>query len=201
MNVVVRVIDVLLDWLRSLFQLLGKIMRGSLLGLATLLVAFLGLRVSYVQYETQKQRQDTQEKMYQYEVAVVEGQLAASLLSSLIRGDVAERKLALLVLKLKAPKLFEELMPVISVMDPSSEVREVARREYNDLLLSNRLANARLCMELKRYKSAAEFFYDAAAYVDTSKLDQSLLELATSRYRAHSDSLAAEVYRRVFKDY
>ncbi len=180
---------------------MGRIGAKNLLGLATLGVAFLGLSISYNQYETQKVFREIQHRIYLYEVTIGEGQLAASLLTSLIRGDEAERRMAVLILKLKAPKLFEELMPIISEKDPSPEVRELAKREYSNLQISNLLDDARIFMELKRYGPAAQYFYQAASYADTARLDKSLLGVAISRYHAHSDSLAAELFQQLFSDY
>ena len=189
------------NWLMRAHDFCRYIRCDCLIALASFLVAFLGLCIAYNQYEMQKAITETQARMHRYEVDIVEGQLAASLLTSLIRGDENERQLAILILKSKAPKLFDELAPVIIAKDPSLAIRETTQKEYTDFKFTNLLKDARIYMELKRYGSAAQYFYQASTYADTSEINTALLETAISRYHAHSDSLAAALFQEVFLNY
>lgn len=192
------------NWVRMLnnfMSMLKNFKFQSVTSIATLLIGISSLFVAYNQYESSIQMQELQNKLYQTEINMVEGQLVASLLTSLIQGSEAEREMALLILTSKAPNMATLVLPIISERDPSPQVRRLATQEFKNLKFSNLLKDARIFLELKRYKTAAQYFKDAVEFVDTSNLNKSLLEVAISRYNANSDSLAATLFQEVFKDY
>jgi hypothetical protein len=187
--------------INCLISVLKRIRLQAITSIAALLIAITSLLVAYNQYKSSIQLQELQNKLYQTELNIVEGQLVASLLTNLIRGNEAERTMALLILKLKAPNMAEIVLPVISEKDPDRQVRQFAKQEYKNLKLTNSLKDARILLELKRYHTSAKYFYDAIQFIDKSKLNKLLLDVAISRYHANSDSLAAALFQEVFKDY
>ena len=142
-----------------------------------------------------------QNKLQRTQVEIVEGQLVANLLTNLIKGNEPERKLAILLLKSKAPSTAEIILPLLSKKDRSEDVRQLADREFKDLRFSTLLKDAEIFLELKRYQLAAEFFHKAVKFAERSKLNLPLLEAAESRYQAKAYQNASEIFSRVFDDY
>ena len=165
---------------------------------------FIGLATLYVvinQFKVSTQLQRVQNQMYETEISIVEGELVSNLLSSLIQGSESEREMALWILQSKAPNIAKQILPIISQKDPSPKIRKNAERQLGYIKFTNHLKNANIYLELGRYSSAAEYFYKATAFVDSSMVDIKLLNVAISRYKAGSDSLAVTLFEKAFLNY
>jgi len=191
-------------WQQNLKQKLSSLAKsfwGNLDALATFLVGLASLLIAFNQYRAGTELQRVQNELSRTEVSFVEGQLVASLMTSLIQGSESEREMARLILVLKAPEMAERILPIISQNDPSPRIRKNAEEQLRNVQFTKLLRNANIFLQIGRYRSAAEYFYQAAALVDSSKVNLQLLEVATSRYNAHSDSLAAKLFQQALSNF
>ena len=178
------------------------------LNLPTLILGVLGLLVAFNQFRLAEEVQHFQERdreierqMKDVEIRLVEGQLAAGLMSSVVAGDENERKLAWFILNRCAPSVADSIVSLVLVQDPSEEVRQAVRKDYNEVRFTAHVSRARELMNLRRYESAATHFVDALQYVDTGLIDSQVSQAAMRRYEAGAFEPAAELFDGIIMKY